>query len=94
MEDKIREILKDKVDPVLAAHFGGAVLTKLEDGVAYVRLTGACASCPSAQQTIEDIVKAEVMSGTEGLKDVVLDTSVSEDLLDMARKILNKEIVD
>lgn len=94
MEDKIREILKEKVDPVLAAHFGGAVLTKLEDGVAYVRLTGACASCPSAQQTIEDIVKAEVMSGTEGLKDVVLDTSVSEDLLDMARKILNKEIVD
>lgn len=94
MEDKIRKILKDKVDPVLAAHFGGAVLTKLEDGVAYVRLTGACASCPSAQQTIEDIVKAEVMSGTEGLKDVVLDTSVSEDLLDMARKILNKEIVD
>lgn len=94
MEDKIREILKNKVDPVLAAHFGGAVLTKLEDGVAYVRLTGACSSCPSAQQTIEDIVKAEVMSGTEGLKDVVLDTSVSEDLLDMARKILNKEIVD
>lgn len=94
MEDKIREILKEKVDPVLAAHFGGAVLTKLEDGVAYVRLTGACASCPSAQQTIEDIVKAEVMNGTEGLKDVVLDTSVSEDLLDMARKILNKEIVD
>ena len=94
MEDKIRKILKDKVDPVLAAHFGGAVLTKLEDGVAYVRLTGACASCPSAQQTIEDIVKAEVMSGTEGLKDVVLETSVSEDLLDMARKILNKEIVD
>ncbi len=94
MEDKIREILKDKVDPVLASHFGGAVLTKLEDGVAYVRLTGACASCPSAQQTIEDIVKAEVMSGTEGLKDVVLDTSVSEDLLDMARKILNKKIID
>lgn len=45
-------------------------------------------------KTIEDIVKAEVMSGTEGLKDVVLDTSVSEDLLDMARKILNKEIID
>ena len=94
MEDKIRKILKEKVDPVLSAHFGGAVLTRLEDGVAYVRLTGACASCPSAQQTIEDIVKAEVMSGIEGLKDVVLDTSVSEDLLDMARKILNKEIAD
>lgn len=91
MEDQIKKVLKDKVDPVLAAHYGGAVLTKLEDGVAFVRLTGACASCPSAQMTIEDVVKETVMGNVEGLEDVVLDTSVSEDLLDMARKILNKE---
>ncbi len=91
MEDQIKKVLKDKVDPVLAAHYGGAVLTRLEDGVAYVRLTGACASCPSAQMTIEDVVKETVMGNVEGLSDVVLDTSVSEDLLDMARKILNKE---
>ncbi len=91
MEEQIKKVLKEKVDPVLAAHYGGAVLTKLEDGVAFVRLTGACASCPSAQMTIEDVVKETVMGNVEGLEDVVLDTSVSEDLLDMARKILNKE---
>lgn len=94
MEENIRKVLEERVDPILAAHYGGAVLTKLQDGVAYVRLTGACASCPSAQQTIEDVVKAEVMAGVDGLDDVVLDTSVSEELLDIARKILNKEIGD
>ena len=92
MEDQIIKVLKDKVDPILAAHYGGAMLTKLEDDVVYVKLTGSCATCPSAQQTIEDVVKGVVMDNVEGVKDVVLDTSVGEDLLEMARKILNKEI--
>ena len=91
MEEQIIKVLKEKVDPVLAAHYGGAILTKLEDNVAIVRLTGSCASCPSAQSTIEDVVKSIVMENVEGVEDVVLDTSVSEDLLDMARKILKKE---
>ena len=91
MEEQIKKVLKDKVDPVLAAHYGGAVLTKYEDGVAVVRLTGSCASCPSAQSTIEDVVNSILMENIDGIKDVVLDTSVSEDLLDMARKILRKE---
>lgn len=92
MEDKIKKTLKEKVDPVLAKHFGGSELTGYENGVAYVRLTGACGSCPSAQNTIEDIVKAELLAENPEVKDVVLDTSVSDDLIDMAKKILNKEV--
>lgn len=92
MEEAVRKVLAEKVDPVLSQHFGGSHLTKIEDGVAYVKLTGACASCPSAQETIEDIVKNYVCADVEGIRDVVLDNSVSEELLDMARKILNHEI--
>ncbi len=92
MSKEIEAILKEKVDPVLAEHFGGAVLTKFVDGVAYVKMTGACASCPSAQSTVEDVVKDILMSESKEVKDVVLDTTVSEDLIDMARKILNKEL--
>lgn len=91
MEEQIKKVLKEKVDPVLAAHYGGAVLTGYDDGVAMVKLTGSCASCPSAQSTIEEVVKGIVMENVKGVKDVVLDTSVSEDLLDMARMILRKE---
>ncbi|MCQ4636018.1 NifU family protein [Anaerovorax odorimutans] len=90
MREQIEKVLKEKVDPVLAEHYGGATLTGFENNVAKVRLTGACASCPSAQYTIEDVVKNIVMENCEGVKDVILDTSVSEDLLDMAKKILRK----
>lgn len=92
LEEAVRKVLKEQVDPVLEEHFGGSQLTKIEDGVVYVKLTGACAGCPSAQETLEDVVKNFVMGGVEGVKDVVLDSSVSEDLLDMARKILRGEI--
>ena len=92
MEDAVRKVLKEQVDPVLSQHFGGSELTKIEDGVAYVKLTGACASCPSAQETIEEIVKNYVCADVEGIRDVVLDQSVSDELLDMARKILKHEL--
>lgn len=91
MEEKIKKVLKEKVDPLLASHFGGVVLTAVEDDIAYVRLTGSCSTCPSAQYTIEDVVKEIVLSEIPEVKDVILDTSVSSDLLDMAKKLLNKE---
>lgn len=94
MEDQIRKILKEQVDPVLQEHFGGSSLSKYEDGVAYVRLTGACAQCPAAQDTLEGIVKDFVMGGCPEVKDVVLDASVSDEILDFARKILNHEVED
>ncbi len=88
--EKIIIALKDKVDPILEQHHGGAILTSYEDGVAWVKLTGACASCPSAQGTMEDIVKSILMEEISEIKDVKLDNSVSEDLLEMARKLLKK----
>lgn len=93
MKDQIDKILKEKVDPILAQHYGGAFVTGITDeNVVKVKLTGACASCPSAQYTIEDIVKAIVMDEMPEVKDVILDTSVSEDLIDFAKKLLNGEI--
>ena len=91
MEEQIRKVLEEKVDPILSEHFGGAQLTRIDDGVAYVKMTGACAGCPSAQDTLENVVKDFLMGAVPDLKDVVLDTSVSEELLDMAKKILRKE---
>ncbi len=92
MEDKVKKILEENVNPILEKHFGASEFADYDDGVVYIRMTGACGTCPSAQGTVEDIVKAEIMAKLPEVKDVRLDTSVSEDLLDMARKILNKEV--
>ncbi|MDD2483772.1 MAG: NifU family protein [Eubacteriales bacterium] len=92
MKEKINKVLEEKVNPLLASHNGAAILSEYENGVAKIRLTGACSSCPSAQYTLEDIVKSELMESLPEVKDVVLDTSVSPDLLEMANKILHKKI--
>lgn len=91
MEEKIKKLLEEKVNPLLAQHFGAAELTGLENNVAKVRMLGACGSCPSAQFTLEDVIKGALMDELPALEDVILDTSVSDDLIDMAKKILNKE---
>ena len=88
---EIQKILEEKVNPILSDHFGGATLVSYENNIAKVRMTGACATCPSARFTIEEIVKAAVMENCKGVSDVVLDTSVSEELFDMAKKIMDKE---
>lgn len=92
MEEKIQAILTEQVNPLLASHFGGATLVEFENNIAKVRLTGACSTCPSAQYTIEDVVKTILMEALPEVQDVILDTSVSDDLWQMAKKILKKEL--
>ncbi len=91
MEEEIQKILEEKVNPVLNSHLGGAVLSRIENGIAFVRLTGACGGCPSSQFTLEDVIKTAILDEIPELEDVQLDTSVSDELLDMARSILKKD---
>lgn len=88
-EKKIQEIIDEVVNVQLALHGGSASLTAFEDGVAWVKFHGACAGCMASSDTLEMVVKESVMGKIPEVKDVMLDTSVGEDLLDMARKILS-----
>ena len=63
-----------------------------EKGELTVRFVGACSGCPAQQQTVEGIVEKELMDALPEVKSVILDTSVDQDLIDMAKKILNHEI--
>ena len=91
-EERIRTILEEKVNPLLASHYGCARLVGFENGIAKVRLTGACSTCPSAQYTIEEVVEEILTAAVPEVRQVILDTSVSEDLIEMAKKILRKEV--
>jgi Fe-S cluster biogenesis protein NfuA len=90
--DEIKHIVEENVNPVLAEHYGGAEVTNWEDGVLSIKMVGACGRCAAAQDTIETVVKEIVISHAPEVKDVVLDTSVPQDMVDFAKKILNKEI--
>ena len=52
IEEKINEVL-NKIRPYLQNDGGNVEFLKYENGVAYVRLTGACSNCPLADHTLE-----------------------------------------
>lgn len=91
-EREIQRIIDEVVNVQLDLHGGSAQLTHYEDGVAWVKFLGACAGCMSASDTLETVVKAAIMDELPEVKDVQLDLSVSQDLLDFARKILDGEV--
>ena len=53
IEDKIKKVL-DKIRPYIVNDGGDVEFVRYENGVVYVRLTGACSDCPLADNTLED----------------------------------------
>ncbi|MCY6371920.1 NifU family protein [Clostridium ganghwense] len=90
MFEKVEKVLEAKVRPVLAKHYGNIELIKVEDGIVKVKLLGQCSGCPSAKYTIEEIVETSLKEEIPEVKKVVLIHETSEELIDMARKILKK----
>lgn len=92
LSEQVKKTLKEKVEPSLAEHFGGVEVTEItEDGVVYVKMTGACGSCPAAEEELSGVIRDILIAECPEVTDVKLDRSVSEELLDFARQILNKD---
>ncbi len=90
--DKIENVLEKDIRPMLALHGGNIRSLDCEDGVYRFQLTGQCAGCPSAMLTTENLIRTALMEAVPELQDVVLISSVSDDLLNQARAILNGEL--
>ena len=50
---QIRELLETRVQPAVAADGGHIEFVRFEDGIAYLRMQGACAGCPSSAITLK-----------------------------------------
>ncbi len=63
MREKVEAAL-DKIRPALKADGGDVELIDVKEGVATVRLTGACGGCPMSTMTlrmgVERVIKEEV----------------------------------
>jgi len=62
--ERVKKILQEKINPMLAFEGGGIDLVSVEGGKVKVKLSGACAMCPMRQftvkQFVETILKREV----------------------------------
>ena len=88
--ERIIEILDEAINPVLDQHLGGAELSSFSEGIAWIRFTGSCKNCLSAEDTLNGIVKGTLMTMIPEIEDVMIDDGVSKELLDFARSLLGK----
>lgn len=89
MLEKIEKVLEEDVRPKLLAHEGDVEIREFKEGILKVKLLGYCSGCPSAIVTTEEIIAETVKEKIPEVKDVVLVQEVSDDLIDMAKKLLN-----
>ncbi len=56
---QIKELLDERVRPMVAMDGGDIVFERFKDGIVYLQMQGACAGCPSSTMTLK--------SGIEGM---------------------------
>ena len=62
----------------------------VEDGVLYFRMLGQCSNCPSAVVTAEELVAPPILEAIPEIRQVVLDTTVSDELWRDAMELLRR----
>lgn len=92
IENRIKQVIDEKVKPYLTEHNGNIEFLGIENGVVKIKLLGQCSGCISAKYTVENIVEAPLKEEIPEIKQVELVSYISEETLDMAKKILNKSL--
>jgi Fe-S cluster biogenesis protein NfuA len=70
VEERVNAAL-DKVRPGIAADGGEVWLVKVEDGVAYVQMLGACGGCPASMMTLKGAIETIVRTDVPEIREVV-----------------------
>lgn len=90
LRERIEKALDERVRPQLALHHGDVVVLSVEGGILRIRLIGQCSGCPSATLTTESLIAEEIQIAVPEVQQVILDTGVSESLLEEARALLRQ----
>lgn len=68
---RVVEVLAQQVNPAIAAHGGKAVLMAVEDGTAYLKLSGGCQGCAMAAVTLRQGIEKALMQAVPEITRVV-----------------------
>lgn len=69
--EAVQEILNDMVRPALQADGGDITLIRVQDELIYVKLVGACSTCPSSIMTMKMGVELLLKEEFPTVKDVI-----------------------
>ena len=91
--DNIKKVIAEDIRPILAGHSGDMQVTGYEDGILYFKLLGNCGSCPSAVFTVDEVIEQKLKEKIPGIQEIVLDTTLSDDMTQLIRDIFSKKRV-
>ena len=60
--ERVEQVIREQVNPAIAAHGGTAELVAVEESTAYVRLGGACQGCGLAGVTLSQGIEATILA--------------------------------
>jgi Fe/S biogenesis protein NfuA len=65
------QLLEEQINPAIAAHGGRADLVAVDDGIAYVRLSGGCQGCGMASVTLGQGIEVAILDNIPEITEVV-----------------------
>jgi Fe/S biogenesis protein NfuA len=68
---RVVQVLAQQVNPSIAAHGGRAVLMAVEQGTAYLRLSGGCQGCAMASVTLTQGIERTILQAVPEVTSVV-----------------------
>ena len=68
---RVAQVLEQTINPSIAAHGGRADLVAVEDGTAYVRMSGGCQGCGMASVTLSQGIEVALREGVPEVARVV-----------------------
>lgn len=89
---EVEIFIEKTIRPYLNSHNGDISIVNLKGDTLTVKYTGACSGCPSSDFTTKFMIEDQLAIRFSFIKKVVLSKETDKDLLDMARKILKKEV--
>lgn len=89
-EGRVRKVLDERIRPSLFAHGGDLRIEEIKGRDVGFVFMGACRTCPSAQITLEETIEKALREEISDLGRVYLINDTDKDLLDFARKLINR----
>ncbi|HEX6238678.1 MAG TPA: NifU family protein [Acidimicrobiales bacterium] len=71
VEEKVRQLLDQQINPALAMHGGWAGLDKVEGDIAYVTMGGGCQGCAVSAMTLREGISRSITEAVDEVREVV-----------------------
>lgn len=91
MNDNIERVIEEIINPKLLEHNGWIELVDYKDNEVIIRFRGACSGCGAIKETLDEFITPTLKEIKE-IEKVTISEDISEELIDLARKLMSKSI--